>query len=284
MSHHMVVRYGELIDKKLRNDLVTKDGIIFNTRYEGNPKAGLVQVPTRDTEVEVENYDKQNGIEVSEGVTSYVPLPLTKDKAVNELIDGFEAQAVPDNVIADRLESASYSLAKAIDKDSIEVLEGVTTNKVTNTTESTTPYADLMKVRAKMSRVGVPKDKRWAIVSPEFLAKLMQDSNFIKEGDLSQELVMNGAVGKCGGFVIYESNHMTTAKVDGTFNYTTEFICGHPDFCCRVMEWQVPVHLQDLNGSGKYIGASAIQGRKIYGATVTKEQTVFVQQVKKANS
>ena len=44
---------------------------------------------------------------------------------------------------------------------------------------------------------------------------------------------------------------------------TTEFICGHPNWCHRVMEWQVPVHLQDLAGSGKYIGASAVQGRKM---------------------
>ena len=30
------------------------------------------------------------------------------------------------------------------------------------------------------------------------------------------------------------------------------------------MDFSVPIHLQDLSGSGKYIGASAVQGRKVY--------------------
>ena len=41
-------------------------------------------------------------------------------------------------------------------------------------------------------------------------------------------------------------------------------------------EWQVGVHLQDLAGSGKYIGASAVQGRKIYAHKVTKPQTLLI--------
>lgn len=36
------------------------------------------------------------------------------------------------------------------------------------------------------------------------------------------------------------------------------------------------VHIQDLGGSGKYIGASAVQGRKIYGMKISKPETVYV--------
>lgn len=32
----------------------------------------------------------------------------------------------------------------------------------------------------------------------------------------------------------------------------------------------MPVHIQDLNGSGKYIGASAVQGRLAYGHKVLR--------------
>ena len=63
---------------------------------------------------------------------------------------------------------------------------------------------------------------------------------------------------------------------------TTEFIAGHPNWCHRVMEWQVPVHLQDLAGSGKYIGASAVQGRKVYGLKVSKPQTLYIKRVETA--
>lgn len=57
---------------------------------------------------------------------------------------------------------------------------------------------------------------------------------------------------------------------------TTEFIAGHPNWCHRVQDWSVPIHLQDLNGSGNYIGASAVQGRKVYGMKISKPKTVYV--------
>ena len=59
MAHIAQERYSTLVDEKLRYTLVTKDNLIFNPRYEGNPKAGKVKVPVRDTG---SDYDKANGI------------------------------------------------------------------------------------------------------------------------------------------------------------------------------------------------------------------------------
>ena len=42
------------------------------------------------------------------------------------------------------------------------------------------------------------------------------------------------------------------------------------------------VHAQDLSGSGKYIGASAVQGRKIFGMKISKPQTVYVKRTEVA--
>ena len=56
MAHELQDRYSKLVDAKLRATLVKKDGVIFNNRYEGNPKAGKVKVPVRDTEVAVADY------------------------------------------------------------------------------------------------------------------------------------------------------------------------------------------------------------------------------------
>ena len=95
------------------------------------------------------------------------------------------------------------------------------------------------------------------------------------------ELVQQGVVGKIAGFIVFESNNMdfeSTTRVDSK-KTTTEFICGHPNWCHRVQEWQVAVHLQDLSGSGKYIGASAVQGRKVYGIKVSKPKTLYIKRV-----
>ena len=42
---------------------------------------------------------------------------ITKYKAVNEIIDGYDAASVPDDIVAERLDSGTFSLANQIDTD-----------------------------------------------------------------------------------------------------------------------------------------------------------------------
>lgn len=289
MAHTAQERYAKLVDAKLRNTLVTKDNLIFNNRYEGDPKAGKVKIPVRDTEVEVKDYDKANGVDASEGNTTYLDLDIDHDKAVNEIIDGFDAASVPDGIVAERLDSAGYSMGLAMDKVSMDALQAPTDANISATKTAitaSTAYKEALAAKRVLSRAGVPNEGRWMIASPEYLELLLQDPLFVKQGDLAQELVQAGAVGKIAGFTVFESNNMdfeSTTRV-ASKKTTTEFICGHPNWCHRVQEWQVPVHVQDLSGSGKYIGASAVQGRKVYGLKVSKPKTLYIKRVETAVS
>ncbi len=279
MAHELQTRYSNLVDEKLRSTLVTKDNLIFNSRYEGDPKAGMVKVPVRDTEVEVKKYDKAKGVDVTESTTSYFDLVIDNDEAVNELVDGYDASAVPDGIVAERIDSAGYSLGLSMDAKSINALEttaGVTIAVSKTAVTESTAYKQVLTAKRIQSRAGVPHDGRWLIASPEFMEMLLQDDHFIRQGDLSQELVMQGAVGKIAGYTVFESNNTmfeNTKIVDGK-KTTTEFICGHPNWCHRVQEWSVPVELKPL--SNNYIGASAVQGRKVYGIGISKPKTVYV--------
>lgn len=268
MAHTLQDRFSSLVDKKLRATLVTKDGVIFNNRYEGNPKAGAVKIPVRDTEVTVSAYDKTDGISLTEGSTSYITLTLDKDYAVNELIDGYDAASVPDNLVADRLDSAGYSLALQLDKDGIAALESGGT-KLSNTTAVTksTIYETFVDLRTALSEANIPAERRFALVTPAVFALLLKSPEFISASNLGDAVKQTGTQGRIAGFNIYESNNLST---------TTEIIAGHPDWCTRVNEWSVEVHVQDLAGSGKYIGASAVQGRKIYAHKVTKAAAVQI--------
>ena len=289
MAHANQERWSQLVDAKLRNQLVTRDNYIFNNRYEGDPKSGKVKIPVRDTEVAVKAYNKAAGIDPEAGTTTYLDLNIDQDEAVNELIDGYDAASVPDGIVADRLDSAGYSQGLSIDKKSIEVLQsadGATICATKTAATESNAYKLALEAKRVLSRKGVPAEGRFMIVSPEYLEVLMLDEHFIKRGDLSQEMVQAGAAGKIAGFNVFESNNMdyeNTTRV-ASKKTTTEFICGHPNWCHRVMEWQVPVHLQDLNGSGKYIGASAVQGRKVYGVKVSKPQTLYIKRTETANS
>ena len=95
MAHLNQERWSKLVDAKLRNVLVTRDNMIFNNRYEGDPKAGKVKIPVRDTEVAVKTYNKATGVDLDAGSTAYIDLAIDQDEAVNELIDGYDAASVP---------------------------------------------------------------------------------------------------------------------------------------------------------------------------------------------
>ena len=264
-THNAQDRYSALVLAKLRNDLVLRDGIVFNNDYEGDPVAGKVRIPVRDTEVAVGDYDVATGKAITQGATTYLDILVNKDKAVNELIDGYEAAAVPDNLIADRLDSAGYSLASQLDSDGgTELLSAGTVNNVSLITKDNV-YSAMVDIRTKMSKAKIPLTQRYALVTPDFFALILKSPEFVKASDLGDAVVQTGAVGRIAGFTVYEWNDATPGL---------SCVCGHPRWATRVNEWSVPIGLKDLTNA--YIGASAVQGRMVYAHKVTRAAAVQV--------
>lgn len=265
-AHEHQERWSKLVLAKLRSELVLKDGVVFNNDYEGSPSAGVVKIPSRDEEVKVSDYDKANGIDGTHGSTKYVNMPITKDKAVNEIIDGYDAKSVPDNLVADRLDSASYSMAKQIDIDGgTTLLAAATVDNETLLTKDNI-YEKIVDIRTRMNKANIPNDgKRYLLALPDAMALILKSPEFISASSLGDEVKVTGAVGKIAGFLVIEWN-------DDTANL--RMLAGHPRFATRAMDFAVPIHLQDLNGSGKYIGASAVQGRKVYDHKVLRSVAI----------
>lgn len=265
-AHEHQERWSKLVLTKLRNELVLKDGVVFNNDYEGSPAAGIVKIPVRDEEVKVSDYDKANGIDGTHGSTAYTNMPITKDKAVNEIIDGYDAEAVPDNLVADRLDSAAYSMAKQIDADGgTTLLAAATTDNETALTKDNI-YEKIVDIRTRMNKANIPNDgKRYLLALPDAMALILKSPEFISASSLGDEVKVTGAVGKIAGFLVIEWND-TTANL--------QLLAGHPRFATRAMDFAVDIHLQDLSGSGKYIGASAVQGRKVYDHKVLRSVAI----------
>ena len=266
MAHEAQERYSDLVLAKLRDELVLADGFVFNNDYEGDPTAGAVKIPVRDTEVAVSDYDKANGLAPTNGSTTYATLVIDKDKAINELIDGYDAESVPDNLVADRLDSGGYSLALQIDNDgATTLLAGATVTNVESLTKDNI-YSTIVDIRTAMSKAKIPDDgKRYLLVTPDTTALLLKSPEFISASDLGDEVKQKGVIGKITGFLVKEWN-------DSTANLA--MIAGHPKFATRVHEWRVPVKVQDLAESGKFIGACAVQGRRIYAHKVLRSAAI----------
>lgn len=266
MAHEKTERYSSLILAKLRAENVLKDGVVFNNDYEGDPKSGSVKIPKRDQEVAVGDYDPVTGGSLSQGVTTYETLVISKDKFVNEMIDGWDAETVPDNLVADRLDSAGYSCARAIDTDGATCLLAQGTKMSVGAVEASGVYGIIVNLRKQLSKNNVPNDgRRYLLVTPDAYAEMLKCPQFSDASTLAENVKQTGAIGKIAGFNVYEWN-------DSTANLA--FIVGHPRFATRVNAWKVPVTLNDIK-DGKHIGASAVQGRMIYEHKVLRPQAIL---------
>lgn len=264
--HEHQERYSALVMAKLRQDNILKDGVVFNNDYEGDPKSGAVKIPKRDTEVKVGDYDPVKGGDLSQGVTTYETLVINKDKFVNELVDGYDAASAPDNLVAERLDSAGYSCACTIDSDGATCLLAEGTKVGVGTVSPATVYSTVVDLRTKLSKEKVPNDgRRYLLATPDAYAALLKCPQFSDASNLAENVKQSGAVGRIAGFTVYEWN-------DDTANLA--FIAGHPKFATRVNDWKVPIALNDLK-DGAHIGASAVQGRMIYAHKVLRPQAVL---------
>lgn len=137
-------------------------------------------------------------------------MPITKDKAINEIIDGYDSKAVPDNLVADRLDSASYMMAKQIDTDGGTTLLAAAT--VDNETELTKDniYGKIVDIRTRMNKANIPNDgKRYILAVPDAMALILKSPEFISASSLGDEVKVTGAVGKIAGFLVIEWNDTT---------------------------------------------------------------------------
>ncbi len=260
-------RYSNLVDFKLRNELVLKDGVVFNNRYNGDPKAGSVNV-RKSGEANVGTYNRRTGCDISYGSSEWINIPIDKDMYINELIDRYEASSIPKSLVADILDSVGFGLAQIIDKDGAkELIENGTVLEDTTALTKQTVYNRFVDARVRLDENNIPTNGRYAIVAPQIYAYIVKTDEFIRASDLGNEVVKTGAVGQIAGFTLYKSNNL---------GEDVEVIFGHPNYATRVEEWCVQVRVQDLAESSKYIGACAVQGRKIYAHKVTEPKGILI--------
>ncbi|MBQ8515631.1 MAG: hypothetical protein IJ496_09565 [Ruminococcus sp.] len=268
MAHEAQERYSKLVLARLRKELVLADGVVFNNDYEGDPTAGAVKIPVRDKEVSARDYDKAKGTSPESGTTTYKTIPITKDVIVNEIIDGYDAEAVPDNLVADRLDSAGYSLANRIDDDGATALIEGSTHVSVEGVSPINVYDIVVDLRTKMSKANVPlKDKkRYLLATPDFQAHLLRNENFISASALGDAVKQEGVIGRIAGFNVYEWNDDTAGL---------QCIAGHPRFATRVQEFTAEPEIVSLKGDAKYVKASAVKGRVVFDHAVLRKSAVY---------
>nr|DAH79636.1 MAG TPA: coat protein [Caudoviricetes sp.] len=265
-THKRQERYADAIVKLMRQQFNIRAE--FSRDYEGNPTAGAVEVPTRNGDITLSDYDVKNGVELTQSATDYLPILVDKHKACNELIDGYEAEAVPDNLKAQRMESAGYVIGKALELDAINALVtgGTKSTDVTAMTEADV-YKKIATLVKNLKARGIPTDELRIAIDADTELLLLSDDKFANtSGSLGAELVRNGVIGKINGVQV-KPNYLLPTNV--------ECIVYAVPWCQAVDEWKVEPTINNL-ADGKHIGASALQGRMVYTDVVTNTLAVEI--------
>lgn len=255
----------------------------FSTDYEVDGATGQINVPTRNGEVELSDYDILNGISLKQSATDYLVLPIDKNYACNELIDGYEAEAVPDNIRAQRIESAGYSFGMKKEGFAIDALKTGTISSDTEALTKTTVYEKIAKEVSNMKKRNMKVNSMRIVVDADTELLLLTDDKFANtSGTLGEELVREGVIGKINGVPVkpnYLLGNVTReegsgqSKADKTRK--VEFAIYDKRFCQKYENWAVEPTINDLK-DGKHIGASALQGRQVGGLMVTNALGVQV--------
>lgn len=243
----------------------------FSEDYEKDGVTGQIMVPTRDEEVKVSDYDIKNGIELQTSGTDYLPLPIDKDYGVNELIDGYEADAVPDNLVAQRIDSAGYSIGIKKENMAIEALLTGTVSADTTKLTTANVYAKIVAEIKNMKKRNMKANQMRVAISADVEELLLTDEKFSNTaGTLGEKLVREGVIGKLAG-VATKPNYLMGDDVD--------FIIYDKRYCQKYEVWKKEPAIEDLK-DGKHIGASALQGRQVGGLMVTNKLGVQVRKNK----
>lgn len=243
----------------------------FSEDYEKDEVTGQINVPTRNGEVTVSDYDVLQGIELTQSATDYLPLPIDRDYGVNELIDGYEADSVPDNLKAQRIDSAAYSIGMKKEKMAIEALMTgtVSTDKTPSTAK--TIYNNIAKDISNMKKRNMDVKYMRVIVSADSELALLTDEKFSNtSGTLGAELVREGVLGKING---------VATKPNYLLDETVEYIIYDKRFCQKYEVWKAEPAIEDIK-DGKHIKASALQGRQVGGLMVTNKLAVQIKKNK----
>lgn len=240
----------------------------FSTDYEIDGATGQINVPTRSAEVTISDYDILNGVQLTQSATDYKVLPIDKNYAINELIDGYEAEAVPDNLRANRIEAAGYSLG--LKKENLAIAELVAKGTKSSDTDALTEADAYKKIAAEianMKKRNMEVASMRVVVSADTELLLLTDSKFANTaGTLGAELVREGVIGKINGVAV-KPNYLLPEGV--------EFIIYDKRFTQKYEVWSVEPSINDIK-DGKHIGASVLQGRQVGGLMVTNALGVQV--------
>ena len=234
--------------------------------------------------------NKLNNLTVSDyaGTVNYqsvtstqVTLTVDQQKYVAYKVD--DVDRVQANVdLVDRYQArAAVALADVVDQyiASLYPAAGAGTVSLDLTVTSPDVYGAFVEARKLLNKKNVPMEGRWAVVSPEIEAALLNDAKFVQATDQGDRVRRTGEIGGIAGFTIYVSNNVpevvdTTVTPSQTFH---KVLFGTND---AIAFAQQIVETEAMRDPGSF--ADLVRSLLVFGAAVIEPDALGVMDVRVA--
>lgn len=207
----------------------------------------------------IADYVPGTGVAISNDGSSYVTINNLKEKAVNEILDGYSIDTAPADYVTQRLVAALSAGGEQVDTDGFAkmVVDGTEDVAAAGAKPTvSTIYTDILLLKQNLDDEKAPQANRYLVITPEMHNLMLQvDSKIVLDTNRGDRIQTDGWVGRFLGFEIF----VTTLLPAGT-----NIVALHERGFVFGMNWMRDVLLQSLDGSGTYIGDSAVQGRWAY--------------------
>ena len=251
-----ITGYSDISEQVLFQESIIRS--VSNMDVMGTPGTTAVSVYVNALAT-VATYVPGTGVSKTNDASAYVVLANLKEIAVNELLDGYTIETAPADLVASRFGGAVGGLAESVDTTTLAAVVAGGTELVAAAGAKpidTTIYADILALKKALDDAKAPRTGRSLIITTEMEALILDvDSKLVLNTDRGDRILMDGWIGRIAGFDVYG----TTLLPAGTNLVAMQKRgFGFKD------NWKIEPRLQSLDGSGQFIGDSAIQGRLAY--------------------
>ena len=263
-----ITGYSDISEQVLAQESIIRS--VSNLDVEGTPGTTQVSVYVHSLAT-VADYVPGTGVSLTNDGSSYVVLTTLKEKAVNELLDGYTVDTAPADLVVSRFQAGVSALGEQVDTDALILMESGGTELVAvggAKPVAGTIYADILALKKAIDDTKAPRRERSLLINPEMESLLLNvDSKVILNTDRGDRILQEGWIGRVAGFDVFG----TTLLPSGTNMIALQ----KRGFAYRD-SWKVAPVIQSLAGSGTYIGDSAVQGRMAYTYGVIRATLIQV--------
>lgn len=257
-----------MVEETLRKSLVL--GSVVNTSYQGviSGAGDSVLIPVIG-DVSIVDHTVNDTITYEALDAANAKLVIDQQKRFAFAVDDVDSRQAIVNVAALYADRAAYLLRDTSDQF-IAAMHGdagasgtlgTTTTPLTVTAAASTggnvsAYECLTRMHQALDNKNVPREGRWLVVPPWFIAKLTLAGLLTVPGTSDQEAAVNGRVGYRMGFDIRVSNNIVNAS--GTGSKIMAGTNSAITFASQILNVET-LRLETLFGSG-------VRGLYVYGA------------------